>query len=138
MLLKSRIVNILVILHKRISSVKASELMIFSPVKCIANIIDCQFSVLVLSILSSDIFLLALRPVGLKAFRFVGDNTGFIHIGPNQTVTAQIANHDHFAVNVFVHKDGHMTFPPKFTCYDVIITVRFVLLSIVGNSTALS
>ena len=66
------------------------------------------------------------RPSALKAFKFVGDNTGFLHIGPNQMVTAQTANHDQFGVNVFLHKDGHFALPPKFTCYDIVITVRFV------------
>ena len=62
----------------------------------------------------------------MKSFKFVGDNTGYLHVGPNQLITAQIANHDHFGINVYVHKDGHMSFPPKFTCYDISLTVRFV------------
>ena len=66
------------------------------------------------------------RPFGLKSFKFIGDNTGYLHVGPNQLITAQIANHDHFGINVYVHKDSHMSFPPKFTCYDISLTVRFV------------
>ena len=78
------------------------------------------------------------RPIGLKAFRVVGDNSGFIHVGPNQIIIAQIASHDEFGVNVFVHKDGHLTFPPKFTCYDVSLTVRFVSLDAAKNFATFS
>ena len=64
------------------------------------------------------------RPHGLKVYSFVGDGTGVIHVGPNQIVISQMADHELFAVNVFVHKDGHFHLPPTFSCYGIQITTR--------------
>ena len=64
------------------------------------------------------------RPHGLKVYSFVGDGTGVIHVGPNQIVIAQIADHELFEVNVYVHKHGHFHLPPTFSCYGISITTR--------------
>ena len=64
------------------------------------------------------------RPHGLKVYSFVGDRTGVLHVGPNQIVIGQFADHELFEVNVFVYKDGHFHLPPTFTCYGIDITTR--------------
>ena len=70
------------------------------------------------------ISLLICRPHGLKVYSFVGDGTGVIHVGPNQIVIGQFADHELFEVNLFVHKDGHFLLPPTFSCYGIQITTR--------------
>lgn len=64
------------------------------------------------------------RPHGLKVYSFVGDRTGVLHVGPNQVVIGQFADHELFEVNVFVYRDGHFHLPPTFACYGIDITVR--------------
>jgi len=64
------------------------------------------------------------RPHGLKVYSFVGDGTGVIHVGPNQIVIGQFADHELFEVNVYVHRDGHFHLPPTFSCYGIQITTR--------------
>lgn len=71
------------------------------------------------------IFLLC-RPHGLKVYRFVGDGSGVIHVGPNQIVIGQFADHELFNVNVYVHRQGHFHLPPTFSCYGISITTRWV------------
>ena len=68
--------------------------------------------------------LLLYRPHGLKVYNFVGDRTGVLHVGPNQIVIGQFADHELFEVNVFVYRDGHFHLPPTFTCYGIDITNR--------------
>jgi len=77
-----------------------------------------------LNLLSNSRLFFLHRPHGLKVYSFVGDRTGVLHVGPNQIVIGQFADHELFEVNVFVYKDGHFHLPPKFSCYGIDITTR--------------
>ncbi|XP_070535282.1 uncharacterized protein [Ptychodera flava] len=67
------------------------------------------------------------RPFGLHAFQFIGDRTGWLHIGPDQYAVGQFESHETFEVNIHVHEDGELVLPPTCTCRGVDIIVEGIL-----------
>ncbi|XP_077861759.1 uncharacterized protein LOC144342564 [Saccoglossus kowalevskii] len=68
-----------------------------------------------------------LRLNGLHVFTFIGDGTGWLHIGPDQYVVVGNSRDDDFEVNVHIHEEGELVLPPTFTCRQITIIVEGIL-----------
>ena len=55
----------------------------------------------------------------MRSFKFEGDKTGSLHIGPNQILVVNHPDNMEFLVNVYVYEGGTLILPPEFICYDV-------------------
>lgn len=106
----------------RIVNLELSKTVKVTGIKCCSTLTHYSIKV-------TYVILLYFRPHGLKVYKFVGDRTGVLHVGPNQVLAGQFADHEKFEVNVYVHKTGHLHLPPSFTCFGIQITNRLVLIS---------
>ena len=52
-----------------------------------------------------------------------------MHIGEGQVFVGHFADDSEFNVNVHVYEGGLLILPPEFTCYDITIVVRYVIIS---------
>ncbi|XP_033745593.1 uncharacterized protein LOC117331107 [Pecten maximus] len=66
-------------------------------------------------------------PVEFSSLKYVGDNTGTVHVGPDQVLVVDHANDGEFLVNVYVYEGGTLLLPPTFQCYDINIIVWGIL-----------
>ena len=62
----------------------------------------------------------------LKSFKFEGDKTGTLHVGPDQTVIVNHPDNMEFLVNVYVYTGGTLVLPPEFICYDINLHIWYV------------
>ncbi|CAE1178663.1 unnamed protein product [Acanthosepion pharaonis] len=63
------------------------------------------------------------RPFHLKAYKFVSDKTGVLHIGNNQVVIVQHPDDLEFFLNINVYEGGTLILPKYFSCYGVQINI---------------
>jgi hypothetical protein len=61
-----------------------------------------------------------------RVHKFVGDTTGILHVGPQQTVIGQFADDGEFEINTHVYEDGILHLPKSFLCREIQITNRWV------------
>lgn len=64
--------------------------------------------------------------------KFVGDITGVLHVGPNQTVIGQFADNGEFEINTYVYQDGVLHLPKSFLCRNIRMVNRWVRVLIVA------
>lgn len=62
----------------------------------------------------------------MRAFRFEGDTTGVLHVGPGQTVIVQHPEDLEFLVNVYVYENGILILPTDFICYNIDMHIWYV------------
>lgn len=64
----------------------------------------------------------------MRAFRFEGDTSGVLHVGPGQTVIVQHPEDLEFLVNVYVYENGILILPTDFICYNIEMHIWYVCL----------
>ena len=62
---------------------------------------------------------LSTRPFRLKSFKFEGDRTGVLHVGPGQTIVVPHPDDLEFLVNIYIYHGGTLILPTDFDCYGV-------------------
>ncbi|KAH3816392.1 hypothetical protein DPMN_117908 [Dreissena polymorpha] len=55
----------------------------------------------------------------LRAFRFEGDSTGSLHVGPGQMAVVQHPEDLELLVNIYVYKGGKLVLPTDFICHNI-------------------
>jgi hypothetical protein len=75
-------------------------------------------------VVSSDIRLNFCFTRAVRVHKFIGDTTGVLHVGPQQTVIGQFADEGEFEINTYVYQDGMLHLPKSFLCREIQITNR--------------
>ena len=55
----------------------------------------------------------------LRSFLFEGDNTGVLHVGPDQLVVIQHPDDLELLLNIYVYEGGTLVLPNDFICHNV-------------------
>ncbi|XP_071506021.1 uncharacterized protein [Diadema antillarum] len=58
------------------------------------------------------------------AGRLIGDQSSFLHVGPGQVFVVHVTEWEELEANIHIYEGGTLLFPPSFTCYNVVITIR--------------